>query len=741
MKTVESRILAHALLIFPLCAFGALLLSLASCRKEEPDFGVGQRAQKKETELRNQTLLEQFVMASEELEKYPNPAYLENALSRLNPWLESCAASRDFRPSEEYQALGEEFRLLGETAEEVHALCAKTQSGMSQGQVAPNDAEGGSAEGLSEAPGLTDDEAGVLAEKLNLFQTQIAALNARYRSSLLARFERMGADLNSRITEASTFRFGGPGKMVSSAVARFPFTPLMNFRVLSHGAIALARLYRLDSRAFSPEDTSHFKCSVWERNVVAWAKGNTTSTTEQVMNLFRWTCDVVALRGETADAIESLPRQAWQTLLTSQGNGVERSIVFMGLLRQIGLTSFVVKPTDPAKEEGFPLLVGVVVPGEGDPAILLFLPEYGFPVPGGDGPVNETDPDKGCGLRFPTIATLDEGARDDTVWRRLDLDDQPFPLSASDLESVRAVVPTDMFNMSERMWIMMRESVVEGSGSDAASFVPPILALSFESVKNEIGHLPHIAGVEHGWEFQTPIIEQTILPIESQILLLPYTYAVEASNDLSMRADDGSSKKYAPSEGAGSDTGDIVSSEAKRVYPLWEGKILYFKGRFDTENGAANRLQQGRIPDRLLKQASLELGAHLNEYIQQVQDAEGHTLTEEQTRAMAAQFLERGRQEIGMKLYQKVTARFYLGLVAHAMKNDEAAITHFEDADLINKLDGLWKSGTLNMLAGIYESRGEFGRAEKIYGHLEGAAAPGGKIRARWLRDREEDKP
>ena len=226
----------------------------------------------------------------------------------------------------------------------------------------------------------------------------------------------------------------------------------------------------------------------------------------------------------------------------------------------------------------------------------------------------------------------------------------------------------------------------EGSGSDAASFVPHPGAF-VRIGENEIGHLPHRrsrtrVGVPD------PIIEQTILPIESQILLLPYTYAVEASNDLSMRADDGSSKKYAPSEGAGSDTGDIVSSEAKRVYPLWEGKILYFKGRFDTENGAANRLQQGRIPDRLLKQASLELGAHLNEYIQQVQDAEGHTLTEEQTRAMAAQFLERGRQEIGMKLYQKVTARFYLGLVAHAMKNDEAAITHFEDADLINKLDG-----------------------------------------------------
>ena len=410
----------------------------------------------------------------------------------------------------------------------------------------------------------------------------------------------------------------------------------------------------------------------------------------------------------------------------------------MGLLRQIGITSFLIKPSDPARDERFPVLVGAAIPTDEGSDVLLFLPEYAMPVPGEEGPRLADTPGMPLGLTFPAVATLEQASNNDALLRRLDLDGQPLPISAADLRSVRAVLPTDMFNMSHRMWIMMRESVIERSDArgDAASFVPPLLAMSFESAKNEIGSLPCIASVEQGWEFQTPAVEQTILPIESQILLLPYLYEVPASASLSMRADDENSQRYAPTEGTGSGPGETGPTEAKMICPLWEGKILFFKGRFDTESGAANRLQQGRIPDRLLKQATHSLDTQLEEYLTQVQqsrEGNGRTLTDDELRAAAAQFVNQARQDIGMKLYLKVTARFYLGLVSYALHNDDAALSHFEDADLLEKVGGIWRSGALTLIAEIYESRGEYARARKIYDRLEGAAERSGKLRAQWL--------
>ena len=703
------------LLLFAFVLWGGTLLS---CRKEPTDFGAGQRAQKKEVELQNKTLLEQFVLAVEELENHADQAYPENALLRLNPWLESCAASRDFQANDEYAARADAFLRLGQTAAEIESVCAKA---------AP------AAQGEGEGAALTEDDAKLLPEKLDQFLAELEELNASYRSPLLTRYGAMAAELKKGVSEAGTFQFGGRAKMVASAIARFSFTPLMNFRVISEGAARLAELYRLDRRSFLPEDVSHFKSSVWERNIAAWAKGDTTDPTRQTMNLFRWTCDVIALSDEAES--EPIPRQAWQALLTSQGTPLERASVFMGLLRQIGITSFLIKPTDPAREAEFPVLVGAVIPGDEGNKVLLFLPECAVPVPGGEGP---SVSDATRGLTFPSVATLEEASQNDAIWRRLDLDGRPFPLTAADLVSVRAVLPTDMFNMSHRMWIMMRESVIERTDAqgDAASFVPPLLAMSFESAKNEIASLPCIASVEQGWEFQTPVVEQTILPVESQILLLPYLYEVPASSSLSMRSDDESSKKYAPTEGAGSGSAETSPTEVKMIHPLWEGKILFFKGRFDTESGAANRLQQGRVPDRLLKQATYNIETQLGEYLNQVQKSQGEggeSLSEDQIRAAAAQFVNQTRQDIGMKLFLKVTARFYLGLVSYALHNEDAALAHFEDSDLLDKLGGIWRSASLTLIAEIYESRGDYSRAQKIYGRLEGAAALSGKIRAKWL--------
>ena len=78
--------------------------------------------------------------------------------------------------------------------------------------------------------------------------------------------------------------------------------------------------------------------------------------------------------GPTGMPMEQL---SWQTLLLSQGTAMDRAVVFMELLRQHRLDSFVLRQ-DGQQREDFPLVVGVSLNNE----VYLFLPGLGLPIPG-----------------------------------------------------------------------------------------------------------------------------------------------------------------------------------------------------------------------------------------------------------------------------------------------------------------------------------------------------------------------
>ena len=114
------------------------------------------------------------------------------------------------------------------------------------------------------------------------------------------------------------------------------------------------------------------------------------------------------------------------------------------------------------------------------------------------------------------------------------------------------------------------------------------------------------------------MIDQLIFPEESQLLMEPYLRTIEAGADLSIE-NDAKNKEAAP-EGTstGSDFTPRCSHQQEVTYaPLWGGKILFLAGNMVGENSAAYWFQQGKIPDRLLKQTLSQLPQNVSQLVAQ----------------------------------------------------------------------------------------------------------------------------
>ena len=695
-----------------LAFFAILTLVFPACHREEVDFGSGQRASQTEVQEQNRSLLTQVVAAAEEMERHPDPAYLQNSLARLNGWLAAHTGSKDFEPSEEYAAASVEFGALRDQAQTVAQLYTA----------------------LTAEGGTPDEKTGDdLLAALETLRNTLSGLSQKYVSGLFALCAEQYGALSEKISGAKAYQFGDKGKMMQTAAAGFPFPPGLEPANLAERADALTRLYLLDGRAFLPEDAHHLMEAVWLRNVSNWAKGDRQDDRTVAQNLFRWTCETVALRPSPVPSPLGAIRQApWLTILTSQGTALDRAAVFMELLRQNRIDGFLIRPRNlsPEKLSGCPVLVGVALEGK----ILLFLPGLGMPIPGPDGPSLLSDGGK-KGLAFDSVASLDEAAADDALLRRLDLSEtELFPLTAADLAEVDLLLPTNPMNLSERMRIMEQEF----SGS-----VHTVLADSFTRQKERVAALsPHVKQVEQGWLLQTPMIEQTLLPNNADVILAPYLYTMQFGDDLSQETQQDKPEVSPEGTKSGKDRVSPLREGSTSFNPLWGGKILYFAGRFTGENGAAYWLQQGKISDRLLKQAASQINVNTMQFMQQIGQKlaeEGKTLSEEETRALALQYIQQEQQDIFLKVFLKTAARFYLALISRAIGNDETALTHLnaelQENALSSEIGAIWQIPSLLLLATIHEERGEYDQAIPIYRSIKGPTSYGAQLRGKWLAE------
>jgi tetratricopeptide (TPR) repeat protein len=197
----------------------------------------------------------------------------------------------------------------------------------------------------------------------------------------------------------------------------------------------------LADRTIQPYEGRLLQEAVWHRDVSRWAQGDSFDDVARASALFDWTVRNIQL-DEVGD---NLPQRPWQTLLYGHGTAAERAWVFALLCRQQGLDVVMLSvpetaepPVDDAADEAeepvatsrfwLPALLS-----EGE--LYLFDMQLGLPIPGPDG---------------EGIAMLKQIGADESLLRALDLENDPYSITAAQLAHVTADVVADPFDVSQR---------------------------------------------------------------------------------------------------------------------------------------------------------------------------------------------------------------------------------------------------------------------------------------------------
>ncbi|MDD3587536.1 MAG: hypothetical protein PHQ75_10180 [Thermoguttaceae bacterium] len=673
-----------------------VLVPFAGCNHSEMEHGAGQQATLKEQEDQNRNLISQVVIAAEELEKHPDPEFLRGAVARLNSWLQKRPETKGFVADSEMKRLEEQFHTLSTLFAEARDLAHKF-----------ND----------KAKSAQEEDGNKLIECFDKIAASCRELGKEIPTGVFGNLEKIAVDFGQKLKSSKEYQFGNRVDMFRAVVEKYKLPVWYQFDSLARGFDDVADAFKTDAQVFHRADSDYFKQCVWLRNVANWAKGSKQNDLDIAQNLFDWTVKNILIEmGPVPGPAGSISQTPWQTMLLSQGSVMERATVFMELLRQVRLDSFLIQPVKDAPAD-FPVLVGVRINDD----IFLFLPGLGMAIPAKNGlKFNK-------GLQFDKIATLVQAAADDSILRNLDLSEkEKFPLTAEQLKQVVAMVPTNPFLLAKRMAIMEREF----SGQ-----VYTVLSQPLAAQKQKIASLAQVAQVKPAWNELGPIVEQILFPFETASLTQPYVFTMKEGSSLETK---GTQAKSEMQQDASPKKKSPLRDAAALNSPLWSGKVLYFKGNFTGENGAAHWLQQGRVSDRILKETSSHLNEDVNIYLGQLAQEyakENKPLTQEQLQALGQEYVSNAQQVIMTKVYIKVAARFYLALVSLAAGNDDTAVSHLSDMTLITEMNGLWKSGTIYLLARIDKAGGPeaVDKAIGIYRSDKGPSAYGNHLRAKWL--------
>jgi tetratricopeptide (TPR) repeat protein len=268
--------------------------------------------------------------------------------------------------------------------------------------------------------------------------------------------------------------------------------PLMTAEALRDGQFNLAEVRSLQE-------------AVWHRDLAAWTKHDAYEKLDVAKKYFDWTIRNIQLDDPDKPDIVYQP---WQALMYGHGTAELRAWVFAELCRQQQIDAVILAAGDQ-------WLVGVPVDGE----FYLFDTSLGLPIPGAE---------------VGKVATLSEVIANPELLRKLDLDaEHPYPLTAKDLQYVRAQVIATPLQMSRRAAAL--QSVLQGEDFVVLSADPDRLA---ESLKSQKG----ITGVEL-WPF----------PYESRI----------AEVTMKRPQREQAAQRF------------LVFANAPR---LWKARVLYFQG-------------------------------------------------------------------------------------------------------------------------------------------------------------------
>ncbi|MDR1478065.1 MAG: hypothetical protein LBJ00_03900 [Planctomycetaceae bacterium] len=311
---------------------------------------------------------------------------------------------------------------------------------------------------------------------------------------------------------------------------------------------------KTDELFIQTSDVYYLIQSIWLRDISNWARGNKQDVLERVKNLFDWTICNISVRNQTTAANGLLPLQLpWQSALIGNASDLDRAWFFIELLRQQRIDAAILAVEDALKSgELFVWGVGVLV----DDEVYVFVPECGTPLPAKDGLEFAEDGTLIC----KSIATFSQVLEDDSLLRKLDISEtKKFPVTSEMLKKSTVCFVASPETVSMRMKVLEADLTGESNmilytniKEQRKSFAN---AKSMSNIKTIIWNHPFHAKFDQLFKYQ---------------LIGSYLDIFRTTNPLSK----------------------------KHNFPLWSGRVQYFKGSITGQGGAMTYYQDARISDR-----------------------------------------------------------------------------------------------------------------------------------------------
>ncbi|REK16572.1 MAG: tetratricopeptide repeat protein [Planctomycetota bacterium] len=292
----------------------------------------------------------------------------------------------------------------------------------------------------------------------------------------------------------------------------------------------------------TPDDAWFLQQCVWMRDISTGARADQFEDLGIARRLFDWTVRNIRLEPDPVSGDTQTNRhRPFETLLFGRGTADERAWVFTLLARQQGLDVVMLAVADEDGGNARSWLPALVL----DDELYLFDTRLGLAIPG-------REPD--------SVATLAQVAADPELLRNLDLENEPYPITADDLKHVVAYVEGSPASLSKRMALV--EAALVGPYRMKLMSPGSTLAARVEA-------LPHVAEVK-------------LWPLPFEV----FKWKSELTPQTAQRAGE-----------------ELVVYQA--VPPLKVGRALQFKGQIDGQEGAKTQYLNARPPESLLENYQL----------------------------------------------------------------------------------------------------------------------------------------
>ena len=497
----------------------------------------------------------ELINSLDESPSLPNTPGFEKMVSiadRLNKWIRNQKPDDTWNPDTPFQAIENAAMLAAETAQKVVRTLA-----LLQGESVPDD----DGQPLTASESLQKERQAIVAG-LEKLAAQTQTLASRADLPVVNRVSQSVSELQQKFTALENIP-----NLTAAHIRSFA----KSLERETEGFISLAAVledYALQLKAdglfISTSDIEYLKQSAWTRDLSQWTGGNKRVLLDQAVQMCDWVVCNIEMRNNWVpinqqQAVPVLQQHPWQTILLGYGTVHDRITVFLELLRQQRIDAALLALPNPSNPEvSLFWAVGVLLDGE----VYIFLLDYGFPMPGAEG-VNVGDDGS---LQFSSVATLSQLMQNETLFRNLDLsEERKFPITSEMLKQTTAYLFVPPESVSMRMKVL--ESELSGEQNMVLYTDPHELRRRFLSS-------PGIAAVDF-WKYPLrTAFEQRFDPESTDNALEIFLIQRPHLN--------------------------LDASVVSQHYPLWSGRVLYFKGAIGGQENAITKFQNTRVSDKEL---------------------------------------------------------------------------------------------------------------------------------------------